>query len=66
MQVNFTWIINFKALIVLPENVRELFVGADEFFYLEPINQFFVWVFEETRLWRFERCHAASDAGMAC
>ena len=24
----------FKILIVLPENVRELFVGADEFFYL--------------------------------
>ena len=33
-QVNFTWMITFKALIVLPENVRELFVGADEFFYL--------------------------------
>ena len=56
--------ITFKALIVLPENVRELFVGADEFFYFA--NQVFVWVFEETRLWRFERCHAASDAGMAC
>ena len=56
--------ITFKALIVLPENKRELFVGADEFFFCEP--NFFVWVFEETRLWRFERCHAASDAGMAC
>ena len=44
VQVNFTWMITFKALIVLPENVRELFVGADEFFLFA--NQFFVWVFD--------------------
>ena len=55
---------NFQISYIIAQKMHENYLLVPMIFFWD--GQFSGLGFEETRLWRFERCHAASDAGMAC